>query len=159
MTSEPNISLVLVDRRTAGLNVVARAALEMTASCYVWLERSAEGLKVTMEEKVPGQIDIQSRFNAELERLVKQDRHDRKTRLIRSAVVGHALAKTYRPNPEPQQLSVLDPETEAEIEKLLAEIESDDWLEEASEIAKTWEERFGVGEKGEKSSECKEEKS
>lgn len=155
MTSDATFATAVIDRRTAGLNVVARAALEMTAWCYVWLERSPKGLKVTMEEKIPGQLDIESRFNVELERLVKQDRLDKKTRLIRSAIVGHALAKSYRPDPETQHLSALDPETEAEIEKLLAEIESDDWLEEASEIAKTWEERFGVGAKA---SECKEEK-
>jgi len=38
---------------------------------------------------------------------------------------------------------VLDPETEAEIERLLAEIERDDWLADSAEIGKTWEERFG----------------
>jgi hypothetical protein len=127
----------------------------MTAWCYVWLERSKTGLNVTMEEKVSGGIDIETRFNAEIDRLAKQEGHDAKSRLLRSAIVGHALAKTHRVSPEPQAQSALDPETEAEIEKLLAEIESDDWLEEASEIAKTWEERFGLGSDP---SECKEEK-
>lgn len=145
MNSEPVTARVVVARRVAGHETVARAALELTESCYVWLERERAATAVCLTERVASGRDaarLEARFRAELDRMIEQERLEGRTREVRSAIVGHALAG-HRKVPAPAQ-PVLDPETEAEIERLLAEIENDDWLEEAGEIAKTWEERFGV---------------
>ena len=153
MKGERTTAVVTVNRKEANLSTVSRTALEMTAWCYVWLERTKSGLKVTMEERHPSGLKLEDVFSDELRRFKRLETLEKKTRLVRSAIVGHALSLPVRPAPSAPTTSVLDPETEAEIEKLLAEIESDDWLEEASEIAKTWEERFGV-----ETPECKEKK-
>jgi hypothetical protein len=145
MTGESATTRVVVERRLAGHETVARAALEMTELCYVWLERAGTATAVNLTERAASGRDaaeLDQRFRAELDRMLVGERLERRTREVRSAIVGHALAK-HRKATAPAQ-PVLDPETEAEIERLLAEIENDDWLEEAGEIAKTWEERFGV---------------
>lgn len=152
MKGTPASVRVLIDRRSTSLQLIARATLEMTTSCYTWLERERDHIVVSLSEKYPLNDDIEARFQAELERLSAQERLERRTRLVRSAIVARALGPVPRREPAPTPAPVLDPETEAEIEKLLAEIESDDWLEDASEIAKTWEERFGTSE----NPECKE---
>jgi hypothetical protein len=145
MKGEPASARVVIDSSVASLHAVSRAALEMTQLCYVWIERTGSATTVTLTERVErGQTPaaLEARLRSELERLLVHERLERGSRAVRSAIVGHALARRRKP-PAPAQ-PVLDPETEAEIERLLAEIEDDDWLAEAGEIAKTWEERFGV---------------
>ena len=143
----PRSTKVVVTKGRANVTHVARAALEMTATCYVWLEKSDTGVAVTLTQSAPGKTtaaEIQATFDAELQRLLDLDRLEQRTRLVRSAVVGQAFAPTPVRAQQPiPPAPALDPETEAEIEKLLAEIESDDWLDDAGDIAKTWEERFG----------------
>jgi hypothetical protein len=145
MSGEPASARVAVERRVACFETVARAALELTETCYVWLDRAGPATAVYLTERTASGSsaeELEARFRRELERMLALERLERQTREVRSAIVGHALAG-HRKAPAPAQ-PVLDPETEAEIERLLAEIENDDWLEEAGEIAKTWEERFGV---------------
>lgn len=145
MSADPATARVVVERRAARFAAVARAALEMTETCYVWLERAGTATAVRLTERSASGRDaaaLEARFRQELARTLAHERLAQQTREVRSAIVGHALAG-HRKAPAPAQ-PVLDPETEAEIERLLAEIENDDWLEEAGEIAKTWEERFGV---------------
>jgi hypothetical protein len=145
MTSAPATARILVPRRTATVEVAARAALEMTASCFVWLERSDDGIVICLEERAAGlETDLEARFDEHLDRISTLARVERQTRPLRSAITARALGPRPEPRQQPQ-VPELDPETEAEIEKLLAEIESDDWLDDAGEIAKTWEERFGKG--------------
>lgn len=145
----PANARVVVPRNQATIEVAARAALEMTESCYVWLERIPQGLAVSMELRHPadGEIDLEARFAEHLQRIARLAAHQRRTRALRSAIIARALGPRPKPAPQPA-LPPLDPETEAEIEKLLAEIESDDWLDDAGEIAQTWEERFGKGSPG-----------
>jgi hypothetical protein len=126
----------------------------MTGTCFVWLERDDDNFIVLLSEKTPRGDDLEALFDIELQRYRRRARLEAKTKLIRSAIVGSALGPALARQPAPAPGPALDPETEAEIEKLLAEIEGDDWLDDASEIAKTWEERFGV----DSTPECKEEK-
>jgi hypothetical protein len=142
---------LVVDKGRAGLGTVARAALELTDTCYVWLERLDDGVAVTLEEREPTGTDIEARFEGELERAVALDRHERATRGLRAALIARAYGpRAERPQPVAPPAPTLDPETEAEIERLLAEIESDDWLADSGEISKTWEERFGAQEEEKK---------
>ena len=143
----PAEATIVVPGSKATLGAVVRAALEMTATCYVWLERLDDGLAVTVEEREPGAADLARRFDHELEHVLTLEKLERRTSGLRSAMMARALG------PRPERAAgqgppgpTLDPETEAEIERLLAEIEADDWLADAGEIAKTWEERFGKGE-------------
>ena len=145
MSPELPRARVVVPRSRAGTAAVARAALEMTASCYAWLERGEEGMVVDLEAVAEGELDLEGRFERELSRVLSVAALERRTVDLRTAVLARALG----PRPEPPPVPVgptLAPETEAEIERLLAEIESDDWLGDGGEIAKTWEDRFGPGE-------------
>jgi His-Xaa-Ser system protein HxsD len=135
---------ILVSSSKASFRAVVRAALEMTSSCYVSLEKTKDGILVGLEEKSPTGEELLSRFDQELETATALQKLERKTGALRAAIMARALG----PRPVPRQPAIapapaLSPETEAEIERLLAEIESDDWLAESGEIAKTWEERFG----------------
>ncbi len=154
MKGEPRTIRISVGRRQAKIQTIARAALEMTDRCYIWLDRTENGIVVSLTDKNASEDDLESMFGAELERLQKHERLEKKTKLIRSAIVGRALGPLPKAKPAPSPGPGLDPETEAEIEKLLAEIESDDWLDEQGDIAKTWEERFGI----DANPECKEKK-
>jgi hypothetical protein len=147
---------VVVPRRQARLATVARAALELTESCYVWLDKTAQGWAVTLTEKVPAGAPLAARFAYELERLQTHESLEAQTAPVRAALLGHALAAPARaPAPSlPPPAPPLDAETEAEIEKLLAEIDEEGWLDTPDDIAKTWEERFGAQGEG-----CEEEKS
>jgi hypothetical protein len=147
MSAELRSATVIVPRARASAPVAARAALEMTATCWVWLERADDGLVVRLVERVAHAGELAARYDAELDRIARLASHEKRTRLVRAAIIGQALAAAPRARVLQPAAPTLDPETEAEIEKLLAEIESDDWLDDASEIAKTWEERFGAGTK------------
>lgn len=133
-----------VSRLSSSVETVARCALEMTATCYVWLESSDGGVVVRLEEKEPGGGgDLEAQLAEHLDTISTLSRRERMTRPLRSAIVARAFGPRPEPKAQPSALPELDAETEAEIEKLLAEIESDDWLDDAGDIAKTWEERFG----------------
>lgn len=135
---------VEIPRGNATVETVARTALEMTATCYVWIERTDNGVTVHLEEKEHGSGgDLEGALTEHLETISILARKERMTRPLRSAIVARAFGPRPEPKAPPSALPELDEETEAEIEKLLAEIESDDWLDDASDIAKTWEERFG----------------
>jgi hypothetical protein len=137
---------IVVPRSRATLEIVSRAAYEMTASCYIWLERATDGVAVVLNPQRPLETaDLEEEFAAHLDRISTQVRLEKTSRELRSALIARAFGPrpVRRPEPAGSSLPPLDPETEAEIEKLLAEIESDDWLDDAGDIAKTWEERFG----------------
>lgn len=153
MKAEPTTARVVIKSKKTSAQVVARAALEMTSCCYVWLDRVDDGVALSLTERAPIGDDLEQRFLAELNRILEHEQLERATNLVRAAIVGRALGPVTPRRRPPAPAPALDPETEAEIEKLLAEIEDDDWLDDASEIAKTWEERFGV----DPDPECKEE--
>lgn len=143
--SPGEVARVVVGKGRASLAAVGHAALEMTATCSVWLERDPAGVAVVLEARRPAAGGLAERFEAELERALAVEALEARTGGLRAAMLAHAFGPRAEPStPAPRrQGPVLDPETEAEIERLLAEIESDDWLADAGEIAKTWEERFG----------------
>ncbi len=147
MTREPRTVRVTVPKTRATLGVLSRAALEMTSSCYVWLESEPKATVVTLEEQQRGASDqdVEGRFYQELDRARAMERLRKTVGPVRAVLAGRVLgpaptSNTAKGVPAP----ALDPETEAEIEKLLAEIEGEDWLADAGEIGKTWEERFGA---------------
>lgn len=143
MVPKTDSTRIVIDKNKANINTIARAALEMTSWCYVWLERTSSGTAVNMTLKGGEEQNLKNEFEQQLERIIAHEKNEQQTRLIRSAIVARALGPHTAKAQQSAQAPALDAETEAEIEKLLAEIEGEDWLDDAGDIAKTWEERFG----------------